>query len=58
MAVGMVICFMYAVYVTAPLIAQVDTLAVFRPHCSTMYVDAAYSYRPSSMVCLLVGLSQ
>ena len=24
---------------------------IFRPHCSTTYVDAAYSYRPSSVVC-------
>jgi len=24
---------------------------IIRPHRSTMYVDAAYSYRPSSMVC-------
>jgi len=30
---------------------------VFRPHRSTTYVDAAYSYRPSSVVCLSVGLS-
>ena len=27
---------------------------LFRPHCSTTYVDAAYSYRPSSVVCLSV----
>ena len=27
------------------------------PHCSTKYVDAAYCYRPSSVVCLSVGLS-
>jgi len=26
-------------------------------HCSTTYVDAAYCYRPSSMVCLSVGWS-
>jgi len=24
---------------------------VFRPHHSTMYIDAAYCYRPSSVVC-------
>jgi len=30
---------------------------VFSPHHSTTYVGAAYSYRPSSMVCLSVGLS-
>jgi len=27
------------------------------PHCSTVYVDAAYCYRPSSMVCRSVVLS-
>ena len=27
------------------------------PHRSTTYVDAAYSYRPSSVVCRSVGLS-
>ena len=26
-------------------------IAVIRQHHSTMYVDAAYCYRPSSMVC-------
>jgi len=41
-----------------------DTCLVFRPHHSTMYVGAAYCYRQSSMVWLLVcwslsvGLSQ
>jgi len=30
---------------------------VFRPHRSTMYVDAAYCDRPSSVVCRSVGLS-
>ena len=30
---------------------------VVRPHRSTTYVDAAYSYRPSSVVCLSVCLS-
>jgi len=29
---------------------------VFRPHRSTMYVDAAYCYRPSSVVCRSVTL--
>ena len=29
----------------------------FRPHRSTTYVDAAYCYRPSIVVCLSVGLS-
>ena len=29
---------------------------IFRPHRSTTYVDAAYSYRPSSMVCRSVTL--
>jgi len=27
---------------------------IIRPHRSTTYVDAAYSYRPSSVVCLSV----
>jgi len=27
---------------------------IFMPHRSTMYVDAAYCYRPSSVVCLSV----
>jgi len=30
---------------------------IIRPHRSTMYMDAAYCYRPSSMVCRSVGLS-
>jgi len=30
---------------------------IIRPHRSTTYVDAAYSYRPSSVVCRSVGLS-
>ena len=29
---------------------------IFRPHRSTIYVDAAYSYRPSSVVCRSVTL--
>ena len=29
---------------------------IIRPHCSTTYVDVAYCYRPSSVVCLSVGL--
>jgi len=33
------------------------TVVVVRPHRSTTYVDAAYCYRPSSVVCLSVGLS-
>ena len=32
-------------------------LRIFRPHCSTTYVDAACCYRLSSVVCLSVGLS-
>jgi len=33
-------------------------IIIIRPHRSTTYVDAAYSYRPSSVVCpLSVGLS-
>ena len=30
---------------------------IIRPHRSTTYIDAAYSYRPSSVVCLSVCLS-
>ena len=30
---------------------------VFRPHRSTTYVDAAYCYQPSSVVCRSVGRS-
>jgi len=30
---------------------------IIRPHRSTTYVDAAYSYRPSGVVCRSVGLS-
>ena len=34
-----------------------DTTLIFRPHRSTTYVDAAYSYRPSSsVVCRSVTL--
>ena len=29
-------------------------VVVIRPHCSTMYVDAAYCYRQSSVVCGLM----
>ena len=29
-------------------------IIIIRLHCSTMYVDAAYRYRQSSMVCLSV----
>jgi len=32
------------------------TTTVVRPHRSTTYVDAAYSYRPSSVVCRSVTL--
>jgi len=28
-----------------------------RPHRSSTYIDATYCYRPSSVVCLLVGRS-
>ena len=31
-------------------------LLIFRPHRSTTYVDVAYSYRPSSVVCRSVTL--
>ena len=30
---------------------------IIRPHRSTTYVDAAYSYRPSSVICRSVCLS-
>jgi len=30
---------------------------IFRPQHSIMYIDAAYCYRPSSMVCRSVCLS-
>jgi len=36
--------------------ASVCIIVIIRPHRSTMYVDAAYCYRPSSMVCRSVGL--
>jgi len=29
---------------------------VVRPHCSTTYVDVAYCYRPSSVVCRSVTI--
>jgi len=32
-------------------------IIIIRPHRSTTYVDAAYSYQPSSVVCRSVGLS-
>ena len=28
-----------------------ETIGIIRPHRSTMYVDAAYCYQPSSVVC-------
>ena len=31
-------------------------IIIIRPHRSTTYVDAAYCYRPSSMVCRTVTL--
>ena len=31
-----------------------SSFVIIRPHCSTTYVDAAYCYRPSSMVCRFV----
>jgi len=39
------------------LVGKVTELLFFRPHRSTAYVDAAYCYRPSSMVFWSVGLS-
>jgi len=35
----------------------VNKLLIVTPHRSTMYVDAVYCYRPSSVVCRCVGLS-
>ena len=35
---------------------QITLTLVIRPHRSTTYVDAAYSYRPSSVVCRSVTL--
>jgi len=32
-------------------------LLFIRPHCSITYVDVAYCYRPSSLVCLSLCLS-
>jgi len=32
-------------------------ISIFGPHRSTMYIDAAYCYRPSSVVCLSFCLS-
>ena len=34
-----------------------NSFSVFRPHRSTTYVDAAYCYRPSRVVCQSVRLS-
>ena len=31
-----------------------DNVVVVRPHRLTTYIDAAYCYRPSSVVCLSV----
>jgi len=36
---------------------QIRITAIIRPHRSTAFVDAAYCYRPSSMVCQSVCLS-
>jgi len=30
---------------------QFNKLCNHRDHCSTMYIDAAYCYQPSSVVC-------
>jgi len=32
-------------------------IIIIRPHCSTMYIDTAHSYRPTNVVCLSVGRS-
>jgi len=36
-------------------VIECDDWQIIRPHHSTTYVDAAYCYRPSSVVCLSVG---
>ena len=41
----------------SPISATAGLLYFIRPHCSTTYVDAAYSYRPSSVHGLSVCLS-
>jgi len=38
-------------------VAVVNYCIIIRPHRSTTYIDAAYCYRPSSVVCRSVGLS-
>ena len=35
----------------------IGTIIIIKPHHSTTYVDAAYCYLPSSVVCLFVSLS-
>jgi len=40
-----------------PYVKLLSPLVIIRLHCSTTYVDAAYCYRPSSVVCQSVYLS-
>jgi len=40
-----------------PMLYSIFYFSLFRPHRSTTYVDAAYCYRPCSVVCLSVSLS-
>jgi len=39
------------------MITMMIMMVIIRPHRSTTYVDAAYCYRPSSVVCRSVCLS-
>jgi len=51
--------YVWWVLVSAPWRGFPNFICIFiRPHRSTTYVDAVYCYRPSSVVCLSVGLSQ
>jgi len=34
-----------------PFVRLLSPLVIIRPHRTTTYVDAAYSYRPTSVVC-------
>jgi len=47
--------------ITVIIIINIITIIVFiiiiKPHRSTTYIDAAYCYRPSSVVCQSVCLS-
>jgi len=39
---------------TVPVLLVINIIIIIRPHRSTTYVDAAYCYRPSNVVCLTV----